>query len=112
MMKQWRFPASSANAPMSCEPEHGCWCADFPHVLPVHDDAAKRCLCRSCLTKRIELHLIPHPVSRVERYFPVRARDTASVVLLNPARHASVKEKSDEVEWLACFSPRSRHELA
>jgi hypothetical protein len=50
---------SQCNAPMTCEPEHGCWCADFPHVLPVPDDPKNGCLCRRCLTKRLELYVIP-----------------------------------------------------
>jgi hypothetical protein len=60
---------SQCNAPMSCKQEPGCWCADFPHVLPVPDEAAKGCLCRSCLTKRIELHETP---SRSYRGAPQR----------------------------------------
>jgi hypothetical protein len=75
---------SQCNATISCEPEHGCWCADFPHVLPVPDEATTGCLCRSCLTKRVELHVISSPVSRVERYFPVIPGGSARVLLINP----------------------------
>lgn len=80
---------SQCSAPMTCEPEHGCWCADFPHVLPVPDETTNGCLCPKCLTKRLELYVIP-PVSRVERHFPTRAGEPARVLLINPARDASV----------------------
>lgn len=49
---------SQCNAPMICTKEPGCWCADFPHVLPVPDDPAKGCLCRSCLTAKLQEHLV------------------------------------------------------
>jgi hypothetical protein len=26
---------SHYNAPMSCDPGHGCWCSDLPHALQV-----------------------------------------------------------------------------
>lgn len=74
---------------MTCEPEHGCWCADFPHALPVPDDTTNGCLCRKCLTKRLELYVIP-PVSRVEQYFPISAGEPARVLLINPAQDTSV----------------------
>jgi len=55
------------NAPMTCVKEEGCWCADFPHVLPVPDDPGQGCLCRSCMTAKLEQHGIMPPESMVER---------------------------------------------
>jgi hypothetical protein len=45
---------SQCNAPMICTKEPGCWCAEFPHILPVPDDPAKGCLCRGCLKGKLE----------------------------------------------------------
>ena len=52
---------SQCNAPMICTKEPGCWCADYPHVLPVPEDPAKGCLCRSCLTAELEARGIAFP---------------------------------------------------
>jgi hypothetical protein len=52
---------------MTCVKEEGCWCADFPHVLPVPDDPGQGCLCRSCMTAKLEQHGIMPPESMVER---------------------------------------------
>jgi hypothetical protein len=55
---------SKCDAPMSCEPDGGCWCADLPRLLPVParvpvpEEATKGCLCRSCLTGELELQKI------------------------------------------------------
>jgi hypothetical protein len=35
--------------------------APISYVLPVPDEAARGCLCRGCLTKPIELRVIPSP---------------------------------------------------
>jgi hypothetical protein len=40
---------------MSCEPGKECWCADFPNILPVPRGKTEGCLCRDCLTKKLEL---------------------------------------------------------
>ncbi len=47
---------SLCNAPMSCEPKHGCWCAAFPHVLPI-PQGTTGCLCPRCLAKQVDLHI-------------------------------------------------------
>ncbi|MGA2649450.1 MAG: hypothetical protein ABSF28_02955 [Terracidiphilus sp.] len=57
---------SQCKAPMICTKEPGCWCADFPHVLPVPDDPAKGCLCRTCLTAKLETHALSSPEAEVE----------------------------------------------
>jgi hypothetical protein len=58
---------SQCNSPMICTKKPGCWCADFPHVLPVPDDPAKGCLCRSCLTAKLETHGVSIPEAGIER---------------------------------------------
>jgi hypothetical protein len=80
---------SHCKAQMSCNPDHGCWCADLPHVLPIPDEVAKGCLCPNCLAGKIELRVISATVSRVERYFPRRAGTPARVLLVNPAQNTS-----------------------
>jgi hypothetical protein len=46
---------SKCNAPMSCNPEHDCWCAKFPLVLPVPDKTTEGCFCRNCLEHELAL---------------------------------------------------------
>jgi hypothetical protein len=46
---------SQCKAPLTCQPEGDCWCADLPNILPVPDGNLEGCLCRDCLTKRLEL---------------------------------------------------------
>jgi hypothetical protein len=46
---------SQCNAAMSCDPGHDCWCADLPHALPVPDRGTTGCLCRDCLTTKLNL---------------------------------------------------------
>lgn len=41
---------SQCNAPMSCDPGHGCWCSGLLHALPVPDEGTTGCLCRERLT--------------------------------------------------------------
>jgi hypothetical protein len=38
----------------------------LPHVMPVPDDPAKGCLCRTCLTAKLESHTISSPQAGVE----------------------------------------------
>ena len=52
---------SRCKAPMSCEREKGCWCAEFPNILPIPDSKAEGCLCRDCLSKQLELHAAHTP---------------------------------------------------
>jgi hypothetical protein len=40
------------NAPMICNPEGECWCAQFPHG-PMRADA-KGCFCPDCLRKELQ----------------------------------------------------------
>ena len=49
---------SKCNAPMSCNPEHDCWCAEFPRVLPVPDKTTQGCFCRNCLEQELALFQI------------------------------------------------------
>jgi len=49
---------SQCSAPITCLQESGCWCAELPNVLAIPDDPAKGCLCRDCLTKKIEWELV------------------------------------------------------
>jgi ribosomal protein L34E len=44
---------SQCGAPMSCEMEKGCWCAELPKILRVPDGKEAGCLCRSCLAEKI-----------------------------------------------------------
>jgi len=46
---------------MPCEREKGCWCAEFPNILPLPGSKAEGCLCRDCLTKQLELHAAQTP---------------------------------------------------
>jgi Leucine-rich repeat (LRR) protein len=43
---------SQCQAPLSCQPEGGCWCAELPNKMPV-PDAKAGCLCRDCLTAQL-----------------------------------------------------------
>jgi len=47
---------SQCNAPMTCQKEAGCWCADLPHVIPMPGADAQDagCLCRACLLEKIK----------------------------------------------------------
>jgi hypothetical protein len=47
---------SQCNAPMTCQPEGGCWCAELPHVIPMPTADAQPggCLCRACLLEKIK----------------------------------------------------------
>jgi len=38
---------NNCNAPMTCNPDGHCWCAELPHI-EMHSDATA-CLCRECL---------------------------------------------------------------
>jgi hypothetical protein len=38
---------NNCNAPMTCNPDGHCWCAELPHI-EMHSDATA-CLCRKCL---------------------------------------------------------------
>jgi len=44
------------NAPMSCDPGHGCGCSDLPNALPVPTQGTTGCLCRDCLMTQLKLH--------------------------------------------------------
>jgi Leucine-rich repeat (LRR) protein len=44
---------TECKAPMSCEPEKGCWCSEFPSILPLPSASQEGCLCRDCLTKKL-----------------------------------------------------------
>jgi hypothetical protein len=46
---------SQCNAPMSCNPEHNCWCSDVPRALPVPVEGTSGCLCRDCLMTKLDL---------------------------------------------------------
>ena len=46
---------SQCNAPMPCDPGHECWCSNLPHILPVPDHGTTGCLCRDCLTTKLDL---------------------------------------------------------
>jgi len=39
---------------MTCEPEEGCWCSNYPNILPVPKSGADGCLCENCLKKRLQ----------------------------------------------------------
>jgi hypothetical protein len=100
----WRFALGSPNqhnpdmeilcsqceAPMSCEPERGCWCADLPKILPVPRSKTAGCLCRDCLSKRLSLQVISPTLSRLEGYFPLLTGGRTSVLLVNPAQNSVV----------------------
>jgi hypothetical protein len=47
---------AQCNAPMTCQPEGGCWCAELPHVIPMPAANAPStgCLCRTCLLEKIK----------------------------------------------------------
>jgi hypothetical protein len=47
---------AQCNAPMTCQPEGDCWCAELPHVIPMPaaDTQSTGCLCRACLLKKIK----------------------------------------------------------
>ena len=45
---------SQCGAPIECMQAAGCWCAELPNVVPIPDDPARGCLCRACLTKKID----------------------------------------------------------
>jgi hypothetical protein len=81
---------SQCKAPMSCEADKDCWCVDHPDLLPFPDRQAEGCLCRACLTKRLELRVVSPRASRLERYFPVTRDAPALVILLNPAQDSTV----------------------
>jgi len=49
---------SQCHALITCLQERGCWCAELPNVLAIPEDPADGCLCRSCLTKKIEMELL------------------------------------------------------
>jgi hypothetical protein len=56
---------AQCHAPMSCDRDNGCWCAEFPKVMPVPEDKSQGCLCRECLTKKLALHEISPPSSPI-----------------------------------------------
>ena len=47
---------TQCNSPISCNPGHNCWCSDLPHTLPIPDPGTSGCLCRNCLTSKLDLH--------------------------------------------------------
>jgi hypothetical protein len=59
--REWRIivametRCARCDAPMSCKPEGGCWCAELPHgPMPVvAAGEVEGCLCRSCLEKQL-----------------------------------------------------------
>jgi hypothetical protein len=38
----------------SCDPEAGCWCAELPNLLPIPNSGMGACLCRNCLTGKLQ----------------------------------------------------------
>lgn len=41
-------------APMTCQPEGGCWCGELPHLPMPAEGESKDCLCRACLLEKIK----------------------------------------------------------
>src|SRR5438128_42098 len=54
IMRAMETFCSQCNTPITCMPEGGCWCAELPNSLPVPEDKTEGCLCRECLTKKLE----------------------------------------------------------
>jgi Leucine-rich repeat (LRR) protein len=84
---------SRCRAPLPCEPEKGCWCADFPNILPLPDDTDKSCLCRECLTAALNaithLNLWKKRLGRVPQWVWERTGLETLVLADNDLREVS-----------------------
>jgi hypothetical protein len=56
---------AKCQAPMDCQPEGGCWCAELPHLPMPADAAATGCLCRECLIEKIKSASVSSTASSV-----------------------------------------------
>jgi len=45
---------AQCNAPMTCQKEPGCWCAELPHLPMPAEWQSSGCLCRACLLEKIK----------------------------------------------------------
>jgi hypothetical protein len=45
---------AKCNAPMTCQPEGGCWCAELPPIPLPANFPSTGCLCRACLLEKIK----------------------------------------------------------
>lgn len=79
---------SQCSSPISCKPEGGCWCAEYPNRLRVPEKGVGGCVCPNCLQKRLQLHAILPGITRIESCFPLPSVDSPSVLLVSPQNSA------------------------
>jgi hypothetical protein len=44
----------NCGTPFTCNPNAGCWCAELPNLMPVPNPGTGACLCRNCLTAKLQ----------------------------------------------------------
>jgi hypothetical protein len=71
---------SNCNAPTPCNPGHDRWCSDLPHALPVPNQGTTGCLCRDCLTTKLDLQAVPGSATN----------DRANALVVEPSTGSAV----------------------